>query len=104
MDDVSVSDGTTELLMNGDFESGSFLYSWTINRSYGGCSSTSSHAAIVQSSCRTGSYCLRDGCNGGTDAVSQSFLVTSGNIYYISFWLKQDGGNQSGIVAKVTLS
>ncbi len=104
MDDVSVSNGTTELLLNGGFESGSFSPGWTESTSNGNCNAFTTGASIVSSSCHTGIYCFYDGCGGCADQISQSFSVISGQVYYISFWLKQDGGTGSGISASVTLS
>ena len=104
MDDVSVSDGTTELLLNGGFESGSFSPGWTKSTPNGGCNAFTTGAAIDTSSCHTGSYCFSDGCGGRTDQISQSFSVTAGHVYYISFWLKQGGGSGSSISATATLS
>ncbi len=103
MDDVSVSNGTTEMLLNGGFESGSLSPSWTVSTPNGACNLFAYGAAIDTSSCRSGSYCLSDGCGGRTDQISQSFGVTAGEIYFISFWLKQ-GGSGSGISVSVTLS
>jgi len=102
MDDVSVSDGTTELLLNGGFESGTLSPGWTRRTPNGQCTGTS--AGVNTSNCRNGTYCFRDGCDNVADEISQSFPVTAGQIYYISFWLKQSDGSGSGIFANVTLS
>jgi hypothetical protein len=37
MDDVSVSNGTAEMLLNGDFESGFFSPGWTKSMPNGNC-------------------------------------------------------------------
>jgi hypothetical protein len=120
MDDVSVSNETTELLVNGDFESGSLSPDWTTSTPNGQCSG-STGAYLVSSSCRSGSYCLSDGCCGCSDQVSQSFAVTTGQIYFISFWLQlsvvggssygggramrgRGGGSGNSISVSVTLS
>jgi hypothetical protein len=103
MDDVSVSNGTTEMLVNGGFESGSFSSGWTVSKPNGACNLFTYGASVSSSSCRTGSYCLEDGCGGRTDQISQTFTVTAGNAYFISFWLKI-GASGSGISVSVTLS
>jgi len=91
MDDVSVSDGINELLSNGGFETGSFSPSWTKSTPNGVCGIFTTGAEIDTSSCRSGSYCFSDGCGAKSDQISQSFMVTSGKTYFISFWLKQTG-------------
>jgi hypothetical protein len=103
MDDVSVSNGTTEMLLNGGFESGSFLPSWTTSTPNGACGGFGSGAQIDMSWCHTGSYCLVDGCVGRSDQISQSFTAIAGQVYLISFWLKQ-GGSGGGISVSVTLT
>jgi hypothetical protein len=103
MDDVSVSNGISEMLVNGGFESGSFSVGWTKSTPNGNCGITTTGASIVTSSCRTGSYCFSDGCGNVADQISQSFTVTSGQAYLISFWLKGSGSG-SGVSVSVTLS
>jgi hypothetical protein len=103
MDDVSISNGTTEMLLNGGFESGSFSPYWSTSQPNGGCNAFTTGAQIDWSSCRTGSYCLVDGCGGRTDQISQSFTAITGQVYLISFWLKQ-GGSGGGISVSVTLT
>jgi hypothetical protein len=91
MDDVSVSDGTTEMLVNGDFESGTLLPGWTASTPNGNCA-CSYDAAVDNYNCHTGSYCLKDGCCGVADQISQSFMATAGQSYFVSFWLLGNGG------------
>jgi hypothetical protein len=104
MDDVSVSNGTAEMLLNGGSESGSLSPYWTTSNPNGGCNITGSDAQISSTSCHTGSYCLVDGCGGHADQISQSFVTTAGQDYLISFWLQQNGGTTPVIAASVTLS
>ncbi len=103
MDDVSVSNGTAEMLVNGGFESNSFSPGWTTSTPNGNCNSFTTGVQIVSSPCRSGSYCFSDGCGGRSDQMAQSFTVTAGQVYLISFWLKLGGGG-SGVSVSVTLS
>ena len=91
LDDISVIDtnaSSSEMLTNGDFEYGT-LDGWqqlcTQN-----CSS--SPGIITNSSCHAGLYCYADACRYGSDYLRQTFSVTSGHIYTLSFWLHSDGG------------
>jgi hypothetical protein len=103
MDDVSVSNGTTEMLMNGGFESGSLSPDWTTSAPNGHCYVYMSGAQIFNSLCRTGNYCLSDGCGLCSDKIAQSLTVITGQTYFISFWLKQNG--TGGVISvSVTLS
>lgn len=95
MDDVSVSDGTTELLLNGGFESGSFSPGWTVSTPNGACGWFSTGAQISSSSCRTGFFCCIDGCGGCMDEVSQTFAAVAGKNYTISFWVTTAGGGST---------
>ena len=92
LDDVSVSNGTAEMLLNGGFESGSFSPGWSVTTPNGNCISASVAASIATTSCHTGSYCVKDGCNSRADQVSQSFVAIAGQSYFISFWLKASSG------------
>jgi hypothetical protein len=96
MDDVSVSDGTNEMLVNGGFESGSFSPGWITGTPNGACTPPSSGAQIVNSSCYSGSYCVTDGCVSDADQISQTFPATAGQFYYVSFWLLCNDGGYGG--------
>jgi len=102
LDDISVSDGTNEMLSDGGFESGTLSPNWIVSTPNGACGGGATGAKIRSTSCRTGTYCLSDGCLNVADQVSQSFSVIVGNPYSISFWLKQ-GGTGSGIYVSVTI-
>ena len=91
MDDVSVSDGNCEMLVNGDFESGSVSPGWTTSTPNGNCV-YGDNAAVGTSDCYTGSYCLADGCYGVADQISQSFVAIGGQSYFVSFWLQGASG------------
>jgi hypothetical protein len=102
MDDVSVFNGTNEMLVNGGFESGSLSPGWTASTPNGNCA-YGFDASVTNSYCHNGTYCLSDGCYGVLDEISQSFVAISGQSYFISFWLQSSGG--SGIFcAGATLS
>ena len=103
LDDISVSDGSIELLSNGGFESGSFLPGWTRDIPNGNCTGGTSGAEVIPSSVHSGSYAVRDRCSSLADQVSQSFTVMTGQVYFISFWIKGSGSG-SGITVSVTLS
>ncbi|CAF1440843.1 unnamed protein product [Adineta steineri] len=101
LDDVSVYNGGTQMLTNGGFESGSFSPGWTKAAPTGCGSGTTGYISSTYH--RTGSYGYADGCNSHTDQLSQSFVVTAGQSYIISFWLKS-GGTGSGISISVDIS
>jgi hypothetical protein len=102
LDDVSVSNGTAEMLLNGGFES---VLSHPVGQQLNQMETISDSVAagIASASCHTGSYCVKDGCNSRADQVSQHFVAIAGESYFISFWLK--AGSGSGIITfSVTLS
>lgn len=88
MDDVSVHDGARELLDNGDFENGS-LAPWIRTDPYGPCNGSAGR--VTGTNPRNGIYHLLDGSDDCPDFISQSFFVTTGQLYTISFWLKVVG-------------
>ena len=100
LDDVSVYNRGTQMLINGGFETSSLTNSWTVSTPFGVCGS--SGAAITTSSVRSGSFSLRDGSTGCADQVSQTFGIISGEVYTISFWILM-GGSGSGISLSVLL-
>ena len=76
------------VLVNGDFETGN-LSSWTqFCATNGNCQGTDDrYGQITGSSCRTGSFCYVDKCDG-YDYLVQSFPTVSGGHYNVSFYLK----------------
>ena len=86
LDDVSVYDGGTQMLVNGGFESGS-LSPWVVTLPNGPCLFGSPHGQVCNTLSHTGSYDYCDGCNTVADEVSQSFMAIAGSTYVISFWL-----------------
>lgn len=103
MDDVSVrSSSSVELLTNGGFESTSLTSGWTPG-SLGSCGSK---AGGSTSGCHTSSQCYYDACDGANITISQSFAVTAGQSYNVSFWyyyLDLPGGDPSPVQMTVTL-
>jgi hypothetical protein len=101
LDDVSVYLGATQMLSNGNFETGS-LSPWIRTPPVGSClNSPGGH--VVTSSPDTGNYNLQDQCKSLIDKISQSFMSTAGQMYIVSFWLRSDS-TTSNMLANVSLS
>jgi fibronectin-binding autotransporter adhesin len=103
LDDVSVTDiSTTQLIVNGGFEGGTFggqhtPNSWTLIGQAG-----LQAGGQAQTGCgRTGGSCYRDGAVGGVDGLYQSFATTIGQTYTISFWLEADGGSTASAIVQI---
>ncbi len=101
LDDVSVYDGGTQMLVNGGFETGS-LSPWVVTFPNGICQLSSPSGQVCSTFPHTGTYDYCDGCNSVADQVSQSFMATTGQVYIISFWLKA-GSNGTVITALATI-
>jgi hypothetical protein len=89
LDDVSILDenmSNSEMLVNGGFENGT-LTGWQLL-----CISNclSSSGAISNSPCNTGLFCYQDGCKNEFDFLRQSFSMTIGHTYTLSFYLLSD--------------
>jgi len=102
LDDVSVYEGATQKLINGDFETGS-LSPWIKTTPNGNCIEIINGLSSIWP--RNGAYSFYDGTRGCADQISQNFTVSADRLYRISFWLKS-GSSGSGypVSAKVTLS
>ena len=103
LDDVSIVDrnaSNSEMLINGNFETGT-LIGWQVLCSSQNCG-TSNGTIAFPPSCHTGSYCYEGGCRGAYDFLRQTFIVTIGDVYTLSFWLYTDGHPQQ--VAYVSIS
>ncbi|CAF1507759.1 unnamed protein product, partial [Didymodactylos carnosus] len=101
LDDVSVYDGGTQVLVNGGFETGSFspwIYSYP--NGHGGTYGRIDHNTY--SYAHTGYYYYADGCYSYTDYLSQTFATVLGDLYVISFYIFQDGGGAT-IIGNVTI-
>ena len=86
LDDVSIVNrnaSNSEMLINGNFESGS-LNGWQVI-----CNSTcpSTSGTISNSGCRSSTYCYIDECKNGIEFLQQGFSITAGYTYTLSFWV-----------------
>jgi hypothetical protein len=95
LDDVSILNNNvsnSEMLVNGNFESGT-LVGWQVQcRTTNACSGSGGHLSTA--TCNAGTYCYEGDCEGKYDFLRQAFLVTAGHSYTLSFWLKSDGHGQ----------
>lgn len=88
LDDISIKDSTsTEILINGDFERSPSTIGWTIDYSAALCSLSS---GISSSRFHSSNKSYYDYCDLATTWIDQSFNVTSGQSYNISFWFYVD--------------
>ncbi len=88
LDDVSVYDGGSQMLINGDFETGS-LSPWVRTLPNGACSGLAGQVSSTQP--YTGNYSLFDGSFMCADEISQGFNAIAGDIYIVSFWTRHIG-------------
>ncbi|CAF1393370.1 unnamed protein product [Adineta ricciae] len=105
-DDVSVSDGTNEKLLNGDFETGSLSPYWIKSTPSGSCTCCPSATVSGISNGiapKSGTKYVIDGSNSCITQISQSFTVVLNQIYIISFWLREGGGSGQKLF-KATIS
>ena len=106
LDDVSVTNSsTTQLIVNGGFEGGSYgrqrtPNSWTLI----GQAGLSAGGSISTGCAHSGSFCYNDGAVGGVDGLYQSFATTIGATYSLSFWLANDGGSIASAIVQVGAS
>lgn len=101
LDNVSVYRGVTQLLINGDFETGN-LSPWTLTSS-SSCQS-SSGGIVTNSPCTYGHFCYEDGCKQESNFLRQQFNVIAGEMYVISFYLKLGISTGATAFVNVTLS
>ncbi|CAF1025201.1 unnamed protein product [Adineta steineri] len=102
LDDVSIIDTSAlniEMLVNGNFENGT-LIGWQILCSSNNCGGTGS--SIVQTTCHTDSFCYEGTCAGNYDYLRQSFSITIGHIYTLSFWVYTDGHSDQAAYVNIS--
>ncbi|CAF1500214.1 unnamed protein product [Rotaria sp. Silwood1] len=102
LDDVSLIDknaSNAEMLVNGGFENGS-LVGWQMLCSNNNCGLTVGN--ITQSNCHTGSYCYEGACQNAYDFLRQTFSVTSGHVYILSFWLYTNGHHSQAAYVNIS--
>lgn len=93
LDDVSVINlnaSNSQMLTNGNFNTGT-LIGWQQ------ICGTTCMGDVASTSCNSAPSCYHNGCQGATDFIRQPFVVTIGNVYTISFWIKVDN-SQSAFV------
>src|SRR6202050_3952341 len=106
LDDVSVTNSaSTQLIVNGGFEGGSYggqdtPNSWTLI----GQAGLEAGGSVSTGCAHSGSYCYSDGAVGGVDGLYQSFSTTIGSTYALSFWLANDGGSIASAIVQVGAS
>ncbi len=92
LDNISVNctNTSTNVLINGGFETGDFT-GWTqFCNTNANCGGGSKVGQITTSPCYSGTYCYMDKCgqNGPVDYLIQSFPTVIGDYYVISFYVR----------------
>lgn len=75
----------TNLIRNGDFETGALAPYWSTPLG------TSFLAIVSDGRCHGGTYCCEFGRIGSDNSIVQSVLAVEGTTYTLSFWLYSDG-------------
>ena len=86
--DTDTNESNSEILVDGDFESGSFQH-WQMTCSDENCGGTGS--SLDGSNCLTRSYCYKGSCRNNYDFLQQSFHVIYRHVYVLHFWIKTTG-------------
>lgn len=103
LDDVSVYHGTTQMIINGGFETGN-LTGWTYSIS-GACSGNfGGRVSYDPTKAKSGNYYYYDGCNSRSDKLYQTFSTIAGDTYNISFWLINEGCCAATEIANITIA
>ncbi|CAF1283249.1 unnamed protein product [Didymodactylos carnosus] len=95
LDDVSVFNGTTDMLINGGFEMGSSAPGWVIS---------APPITVVNgaSQAHSGNWYLDDWSTSTTDKITQTFTVVPGQNYNVSFYL-YNGGTYNALGATCSI-
>lgn len=95
LDDVSVVNrnaSNAQMITNGNFENGTLTGWQVLCTTTNGCSGAG--GILSTSSCHGGSHCYSGECYGAYDFLRQTFSVTLGNVYTLTFWIFTDGHPQ----------
>jgi hypothetical protein len=90
-DDVSISQGSGELLNNGGFESN--VTGWAVTLA---SNSTITTFADASGGAHSGLAYLRSQCQGAPDYIEQTVAVSQSQDVNISFWWRDEGGVSGG--------
>jgi hypothetical protein len=105
LDSVSVNDTntTTDVLINGGFETGD-LTGWTQScADDSNCGGTGNYGQVTTTDCYSGTYCYVDKCAGGFDYLFQSFTTVIGDYYILGFYLKvESSGSPHSVTVTLT--
>ncbi len=99
LDDVTVYQGSTQLIINGGFETGN-LNGWNYS---GSCFVFTGQAYYGSNYAKTGNYYYYDRCSQYGDTISQTFPTIAGDTYVISFWLTNYACCTATEIANITL-
>ncbi|CAF3989541.1 unnamed protein product, partial [Adineta steineri] len=97
LDDVSVTNGSTELLINGGFESGSFMPGWDATLEYYDSPPNAQvEGSFLSFSPKEGSFQIIAYYKQDLpDVITQSFPVIANSTYTVRFWLLDLGGSSN---------
>ncbi len=100
LDSISVNytNTSTNVLVNGGFETGTFA-GWTqYCNTNANCGGTNLFGQITTNPCQAGSYCYVDKCDqgGSVDYLIQSFPTVIGDYYIVSFYVRAGLANNLG--------
>ncbi|CAF4632542.1 unnamed protein product, partial [Rotaria sp. Silwood2] len=101
LDDVSMFRGTTNILLNGGFESGSWS-PWIFIPPT--CGSSLTNILNDSASAHSGNYCVQQRNSNCAESISQSVSVKNANSYTVTFWIKASGLKGGGPTATVNLA
>ncbi|CAF1283928.1 unnamed protein product [Adineta ricciae] len=101
IDDVTVYHNSTQLIVNGGFETGN-LSSWSLT---GTCNLNYGQVYYGSSYAKSGDWYYYDRCAGAGngDTLSQTFNTVAGDTYYVSFWLTNYNCCDPTEIANITL-